>query len=106
MGREKVKWFSAPGSKTSSIPLKNPERVRGGGEEVKGVEGRPRARDGGEGAEGGDIEWAEGDKRFGDKGRARVQHQWRGPDCTVEVYMSEESEEGVTVLPQGSQLQE
>ena len=24
-----------------------------------------------------------------------------GPDCTVEVYMSEESEEGVTVLRQG-----
>ena len=24
-----------------------------------------------------------------------------GPDCTVEVYMSEESEEGVTVLWQG-----
>ena len=30
----------------------------------------------------------------------------RGPDCTVEVYMSEESEEGVTVLWQGRQLQE
>ena len=29
MEREKVKWFSAPGSKTSSILLKNPERVRG-----------------------------------------------------------------------------
>ena len=28
-----------------------------------------------------------------------------GPDCTVEVYMSEESE-GVTVLRQGRQLQE
>ena len=25
------------------------------------------------------------------------------PDCTVEVYMSEESEEGVTVLRQGGQ---
>ena len=25
----------------------------------------------------------------------------RGSDCTVEVYMSEESEEGVTVLRQG-----
>ena len=25
-----------------------------------------------------------------------------GPDCTVEVYMSEESEEGVTVLRQGA----
>ena len=29
MGREKVKLFSAPGLKTSSIPLKSPERVRG-----------------------------------------------------------------------------
>ena len=28
-----------------------------------------------------------------------------GPDCTVEVYVSEESEEGVTVLRQGRQLQ-
>ena len=27
-------------------------------------------------------------------------------DCTVEVYMSKESEEGVTVLRQGGQLQE
>ena len=29
-----------------------------------------------------------------------------GQDCTVEVYVSEESEEGVTVLRQGRQLQE
>ena len=29
-----------------------------------------------------------------------------GSDCTVEVYMSEESEEVVTVLLQGWQLQE
>ena len=28
VGRKKVKQFSAPGLKTSSIPLKNPERVR------------------------------------------------------------------------------
>ena len=28
-GRKKVEWFSAPGTETSSIPLKNPERVRG-----------------------------------------------------------------------------
>ena len=49
-----------------------------------------------------------GDRRFGDGGDARVQHQWRGggPDCTVEVYVSKESEEGVTVLRQGRQLQE
>ena len=45
---------------TSSIPLKNSERVRGG-EEAGGVEGWPGARDGGEGAEEGDIEWAEGE---------------------------------------------
>ena len=47
-----------------------------------------------------------GDKRFGDGGDAKVQHQQRGADCTVEVYVSEESEEGVTVLRQGRQLQE
>ena len=29
-----------------------------------------------------------------------------GPDRTVEVYMSEESEEGVTLVRQGKQLQE
>ena len=29
-----------------------------------------------------------------------------GPDCTVEVYMPEELEEGVTVLRPGGQLQE
>ena len=29
MGREEVELFSTPGSKTSSIPLKNPVRVRG-----------------------------------------------------------------------------
>ena len=29
-----------------------------------------------------------------------------GLDCTVEVYMSEESEDRVTVLRQGRQLQE
>ena len=29
-----------------------------------------------------------------------------GLDCTVEVYMSEESEEGVTVIWHGGQLQE
>ena len=42
-----------------------------------------------------------GDKRFGDEGGKRVLHQQRGPDCTVEVYVSEESEERVTVLRQG-----
>ena len=49
-----MKWFSAPGSKTSSIPLKNPEGVRGR-KEGGGIEGQPGARDGGEGAEVEDI---------------------------------------------------
>ena len=44
---------------TSSIPLKNPERVRGG-EETEGAEEQPEVRDGGEGAEGEDIKWADG----------------------------------------------
>ena len=40
-----MKQFSASGSKTSSIPLDNPERARG---KRGGVEGQPGARDGGE----------------------------------------------------------
>ena len=59
MGREKVKYFSASGSKISRILLKNPEGVRGG-EKAGGTEEQPGARNGGEGAEGGDIEWADG----------------------------------------------
>ena len=47
-----------------------------------------------------------GYKRFGDENGARVSISRGGPDCTVEVYMSEQSEEGVTVLLQGGQLQE
>ena len=44
--------------------------------------------------------------RWGIRGlKTRMGWEWsigRGePDCTVEVYMSEESEEGVTVLRQG-----
>ena len=39
-----------------------------------------------------------GDKKFGD---ARAALAEAGLDCTVEVYMSEESEEGVTVIRQG-----
>ena len=54
MGQEKVKQFTAPGSKASSIPLENPERVRG---KMKhgGAEGKPEARDEGGGEEGEDI---------------------------------------------------
>ena len=40
-----MKKFSAFDSKTSCIPLKNPERVRGG-KEAGGIEGQPGARDG------------------------------------------------------------
>ena len=54
-----MKWFSAPGTETSTILLKNPERVKGG-EEAGGVEKCPGARDGDKGAEEGDIEWGIG----------------------------------------------
>ena len=58
MGRKKVKWFSAPGSKISSIPLENPE-IFWGGEEAGGTEGHPGGRDSGEGEKGEDTEWAD-----------------------------------------------
>ena len=48
MRRKKVKQFSAPGMDTTSIPLKNPEGVRGGG------------GSGGGGSEGEDTKWVEG----------------------------------------------
>ena len=35
-------------------------RESGGGEEAGGIEGRPGARDGGEGAEEGNMKWADG----------------------------------------------
>ena len=41
------------------------------------------------------------DKRFGDEVGRESSVSGRGLDCTVEVYMSEESEEGVTLLQQG-----
>ena len=65
MGRNKVKQFSPPGSKTAGIPLKNPEGVRRG-EKAGGAEGQPGARDDGEGAEG--------NNRFEDESGAGVQH--------------------------------
>ena len=40
--------------------------------EAGGIEGQPGARDGGEGAEGEDIKWGDGEKRFRDEGGARV----------------------------------
>ena len=45
-----MKQFSAPSSETSSIPLNNPERVKGG-EKAGGVKGQPGARGGSKGAE-------------------------------------------------------
>ena len=59
MGQKKVKQLSAPGLKTASISLKNPERVRGR-KEAGGVEEKPGARLGSEGAKGEDTKWAEG----------------------------------------------
>ena len=59
MGRKKVQQFSAPGSETASIPLKNPERVRGE-EETGGVENQPGARGGDEGAKEEDTKRVEG----------------------------------------------
>ena len=59
MGRKEVKQFSAPGSKTASISLKNPEGVKEGAESG-GVEGQPGARGGCKGAEREDTKWAEG----------------------------------------------
>ena len=41
--------------------------------EPGGIEGQPGARDG-EGTEGEDTEWADGDKKFEDEGEAGVQH--------------------------------
>ena len=72
MGREKVWQFSAPGSETASIPLKNPEGVRGE-EKAGGVEEKPGARCGGEGAEG-EQNGQKGDKRFESEGGAGVLH--------------------------------
>ena len=71
MGRKQVKQFGAPGSKTSSIPLQNPERVRGE-KEAGDVEGQPGARDGGEGAQGEDTKWAVGGFALSSLYRARV----------------------------------
>ena len=45
------------------------------------------------------------DKKFGDEGVARAALAEAGLNCTVEVYMLEESEEGVTVIRQGGQFQ-
>ena len=61
MRRNKVLQFSAPGSETPSIPLKNPEGVREGKrkQKVKRNSQKPGAWGGGERAEGEDTKWAE-----------------------------------------------
>ena len=67
-----MKWFSAP--KTSSIPLKNPERVMEG---RGGRRCRRIARSKGRWWEGKGRRYKMGrygDKRFGDKGGAKVLH--------------------------------
>ena len=60
MGPNKKKQFSAPGSETTSIPLENPERLRGWREEAGGVEEQPGTRDSVEGSEEKKRECAEG----------------------------------------------
>ena len=67
-----------------------------------GAEEKPGARGGGGGSEGEDTEWA-------DRGQEVWRRGWGeravpaevGVDCTAEAHMSEESEEGVTVIRQG-----
>ena len=59
MGRKKVKQFSAPGSKTSSIPSENPERVR----RKRRPEAKKDSQEHGtvvRKKEGEDTEWADG----------------------------------------------
>ena len=73
MGRKKVKLFSAPDSKTSSIPLKNPERFRG--EKTQEVQKYSQERGTVVGEQREEIYNEQMvDKRFEDEGGARVQH--------------------------------
>ena len=97
MGREKVKWFSVPGSRTSSIPLKNPGRERrqeaqkDSQEQGTVVVGRGRRYKMGKW-------WIRGlETRVG----RECCISRGGPDCTIEVYMSEESEESHSVMAGG-----
>ena len=73
MGRKKMKQFSAPGLKISSIPSENPERFKGK-EKAGGEEGQPGARDGGEGEREKILNGPTGDKRFEDEGGAGEQY--------------------------------
>ena len=63
----------------------------------------PGARDGGEGQREKIQNGQKGHKRFEGEGVAECNIGKGGLDCTVEVYMSEESEERVTVLRVGTQ---
>ena len=69
MGRKKVKQFSVPGSKTSGIPLKNPERVRGEEAKKDGQEQGTEVR----GKRKKILNRLTGDKRFGDEDGEGVQ---------------------------------
>ena len=72
MGRKKVKYFSTPGSKTSSIPLKNLERVRG----ERRQEAQKDSQGQGTVVRGQREKIYHGqtrDKKFGDEGGAREQ---------------------------------
>ena len=66
MKRDKVEKFSASGLKTSGVPLKNPERVRGGKKE------QPETYEGEK-----VTKWAS--KMFEGEGGAGALHWQRGP---------------------------
>ena len=106
-------WFSALGSKTSAIPLKNPERVRGG-RGAGGIVEQPETR-GSRRVKREEI-WSgrkEG-RMFVNEGGAKALHWQRGPDgpgSTVEIYKLEEPEEEDKALigvgsPEGAGMQQ
>ena len=73
MGQKKVKQFSAPDSKTSSLPLENLERVRG----ERRKEAKKDSQEQGTVVRGQRekiLNGPTGDKRFEDEGGAGVQH--------------------------------
>ena len=97
MGQKKVKQLSAPGSKNSSIPLKNLEGVRGE-EEAGGIEGQPKSKGGGEGQREKIPNGQRGIKGLKMRVGRECSINRGGPHFTVEVYRLEEFEEEVTVL--------
>ena len=97
-----IRSTGAPGLKTASISLKNPEGVRGG-EKAGGVERDSHEQESVLSVQREKIQngW-KGDKRL----EARVERKCyirREGDGTMEVYKQEESEEEVTVLEAGTQ---